>query len=132
MNTAQELRAHILGQSTLRTQDVECPEWGCTITIREMSGKDRDAWEASLNVRGKVDISNIRARLVSFTAVKDGVRIFSNEDAVQLGNLSAKALDRCVKVAQELNALTEKELDAAKENSSGDPSADSTSGSQPT
>ena len=64
-------------------------------------------------VGGKgANLDNIRARLVSFTAVDDaGKRIFTNEDAIALGQKSATALERCVKVAQKLNRLTEEELD---------------------
>ena len=42
---------------------------------------------------------------------EQGKRIFNNEDAVELGKKSATALERCVKVAQKLNRLTEEELD---------------------
>lgn len=131
---ATQLRAQILGQNQLKTVAVECPEWGVTVHIREMTGKDRDAWEQSLQgTRGKVNIENIRARLVAFTAVDaEGAKVFSPKDAEALGELSAKALSRCATAAQKLNGLTEDDLEEAKGNSSGVPSADSTSNSQAT
>ena len=133
MNAA-ELRAQILGQKTLNVVAVPCPEWGCTVHIREMTGKDRDAWEQSLQgTRGKVNIENIRARLVAFTAVdEEGVKVFTPKDAEALGELSAKALSRCATAAQKLNGLTEDDLEEAKGNSSGVPSASSTSTSPDT
>lgn len=131
---AQQLREAILSQRTLRRQEVHCPEWGVTFFIREMTGTERDEWDQSLTRgNGKVDISNIRARLVAQCAVDtEGNRIFSMADAVALGQVSAKALDRCAKVAQKVNGLTEDDLEDAKGNSSGVPSADSTSNSPAT
>lgn len=131
---AQQLREAILSQRTLRRQEVQCPEWGVTLFIREMTGAERDEWDQSLtNGKGKVDIRNIRARLVAQCAVDaEGGRIFTQADAEALGAVSAKALDRCAKVAQNLNGLGESDLEEAKGNSSGVPSADSTSNSQAT
>jgi len=131
---AVELRAQILGTKKLMVVPVVCPEWGVTVHIREMSGKDRDAWEQSLQgTKGKVNIENIRARLVSFTAVdENGDKVFTAKDAEALGELSSKALSRCATAAQKLNGLSESDLEDAKGNSPGVPSADSTSSLQAT
>jgi len=105
-------REAILGALDLKKELVKVPEWGGEVYISMMTGEARDAWEQGL-VGGKgANLDNIRARLVSFTAVDDaGKRIFTNEDAIALGQKSATALERCVKVAQKLNRLTEEELD---------------------
>jgi hypothetical protein len=102
----------ILSAVDLKKELVKVPEWGGEVYISMMTGEARDAWEQGL-VGGKgANLENIRARLVSFTAVDEqGKRIFNNEDAVELGKKSATALERCVKVAQKLNRLTEEELD---------------------
>jgi len=105
-------REAILSAVDLKKELVKVPEWGGEVYISMMTGEARDAWEQGL-VGGKgANRDNIRARLVSFTAVDDqGKRLFSNEDAIVLGQKSATALERCVKVAQKLNRLTEQELD---------------------
>jgi hypothetical protein len=105
-------RDAILGAVDLKKELVKVPEWGGEVYISMMTGEARDAWEQSL-VGGKgTNLENIRARLVAFTAVdEEGKRIFTNEDASSLGQKSATALERCVKVAQKLNRLTEQELD---------------------
>jgi hypothetical protein len=110
-------RDAILSAVDLKKELVEVPEWGGEIYISMMTGEARDAWEQSL-IGGKgTNLENIRARLVSFTAVdEDGKRIFSNQDAELLGNKSSTALERCVKVAQRLNRLTEQELDNLSKN----------------
>ena len=105
-------------RGALKFQDVEVPEWGGTVRIREMTGAERDAWEQSLvGAKGKVNIENVRARLVSRTAVdENGVRIFSDQDAEDLGQTSAAGLERLAKVAQKLNMLSESDLEEAKGN----------------
>lgn len=122
-------RDAILSKNSLRHEDVEVPEWGGVVRVREMTGAERDAWEQSLvGARGRVNIENVRARLVARTVVNDaGGRLFSDADADALGALSAVALERVAKVAQRLNRLTEEDLEDAKGNSVAAQSGASTS-----
>ena len=110
-------RDAILKADDLKKELVKVPEWGGEIYISLMTGASRDAWEQSLTSSKAVNLANIRARLVAFTAVdENGVRLFSNDDAELLGQKSASALERCVKVAQKLNRLTESELEDLSKN----------------
>lgn len=113
-------REQILGAVTLRTEDVEVPEWGGVVRVSEMTGTSRDAWEQSLVPRetgGPANIANIRARLVAACAVDDkGRRLFTDVEAEELGQKSALALERIAKVAQRLNGLTADEVETAKGN----------------
>jgi hypothetical protein len=110
-------REEILKASDLKKELVKVPEWGGEIYISMMTGASRDAWEQSLMATKGVSLDNIRARLVAFTAVgEDGKRLFNNEDALLLGEKSATALERCVKVAQKINRLTESDLDELVKN----------------
>lgn len=110
-------RDAILGANDLKKELVKVPEWGGEIYISMMTGKSRDAWEQSLVSSKGNNLDNIRARLVAFTAVdEDGKRIFSDDDAYDLGQKSASALERCVKVAQKLNRLTESDLEDLSKN----------------
>jgi hypothetical protein len=110
--------AILASRNTLRSEDVEVPEWGGIVRIREMTGSERDAWEQSLvGAKGKINIENVRARLVSRCAVDEsGARLFSDEDAEALGQTSAAALERVARVAQKLNKLSETDLEEAKGN----------------
>lgn len=109
-------REAILGAVDLKTEVVEVPEWNGSVILAVMSGAARDAWEAALvGPGGKVNTANIRARLVAACAVDEhGNRLFSDADAEALGAKSAAALERCAKVAQRLNKLTEADLEDAK------------------
>lgn len=126
-------KSAILSADDLKTEDVEVPEWGGAVRVRAFSGRERDAFEASL-VRGdgkdrKVDLTNMRARLVALTVVDEtGQKLFTHEDVDLLGAKSGAALDRVFAVAQKLNGLSAADVEDLTKNSSGAPSADSTSG----
>ena len=127
-------KSAILAADDLKTEDVEVPEWGGTVRVRAFSGRERDAFEASL-VRGdgkdrKVDLTNMRARLVALTVVDDsGQKVFTQDDVDLLGAKSGAALDRVFSVAQKLNGLSGADVEELTKNSSGAPSADSISAS---
>ena len=124
----------ILAAQDLQTEDVEVPEWGGAVRVRSFTGRERDAFEASM-VRGdgrdrRVDLTNMRARLVGLTVIDEsGQRLFTDEEADLLGAKSGAALDRVFAIAQKLNGLSGADVDELTKNSSGVPSAVSTSAS---
>lgn len=109
-------RDQILECSDLKKEEVQVPEWGGSVFVREMSGEDRDAWEASLiNEKGTTNLKNIRARLAAFCIVdENGNRIFTDDDIELLGKKSGKALERVTAACQKINKLTNKELEEVK------------------
>ena len=124
----------ILAAQDLQTEDVEVPEWGGAVRVRSFTGRERDAFESSM-VRGdgrdrKVDLTNMRARLVGLTVIDEtGQRLFTDEEADLLGAKSGAALDRVFAIAQKLNGLSGADVEELTKNSSGVPSAVSTSAS---
>ena len=124
----------ILTAIDLQTEDVEVPEWGGAVRVRSFTGRERDAFEASM-VRGegrdrKVDLTNMRARLVGLTVIDEtGQRLFTDDEVDLLGAKSGAALDRVFAVAQKLNGLSGADVEELSKNSSGVPSAVSTSAS---
>lgn len=110
-------RAAILAADDLAKETVSVPEWGGEVIISTMTGTARDAWEQSIAGDGKPNIANIRARLLSFCAVDEsGKRLFSEADVDALGAKSGAALDRCVRVAQRLNKITEEAVKESRGN----------------
>lgn len=98
----------------LDTRDVSVPEWApadmsaedaatLTVTVRALSGKQRDAFEASLVKRegskAKPDYVNIRAKLVALCMVAGPDDPPWSETV--LGASNAAALDRVFTVCQE-------------------------------
>ena len=118
-------REDVFAAADRATEDVEVPEWGGTITVRALSGTERDKYEASMvryrrNAQGGVEIEsvetdNLRARLVSQSAVdEEGNRLFKEADVLGLRDKSAAALDRVFQAAQRLSHLTERDVEALK------------------
>lgn len=127
-------KTSILCADDLQTEDVPVPEWFGSVRVRSLNGRERDAFEASM-VRGegknrRVDLTNMRARLVGLTVIDEsGQRLFTDDEVDLLGAKSGAALDRVFAVAQKLNGLSSTDVDELTKNSSGVPSAVSTSDS---
>lgn len=125
-------RDAILNASDIETEDVEVPEWGGTVRLQALSGHERDRFEASLQDQktGKVDTSNVRAKLIALCAVnEDGTKTFKPIEAAALGKRSARALDRLVAVAKRLSGIDDKDIEEIEKNSESDQSDDSGSSS---
>jgi hypothetical protein len=115
----------------LRTEDVPVPEWatedmtaeevaGLCVTVRAMTGKQRDAFEASLvsgeGKKRKADLVNVRAKLVAMCLVNEPGDAPLTE--FQLGALDAAGLDRVFVVCQRLAGLTPEDVEELEKNSS--------------
>lgn len=112
------LKDQILKADDLKRAPVEVPEWGCTVHVRAMSGRERDAWEQWL-VDSKAKRDNVRARYCCLTLVDEkGGRLFSDtdEDIEALGAKSAAALDRVFSAALALNAMSADEQESLEGN----------------
>jgi hypothetical protein len=125
-------RDMILKADGLRTEEVPVPEWGGSVLVRELRGRERDEWEASLAVqRGRQmvpDVANMRAKLVARTVIgDDGEPVFSQQDVNALGELSAAALDRVFEVASKLSGLNADAVETGKASSATAPNGGSTS-----
>lgn len=119
-------RDAILKASALKTEDVPVPEWGGSVLVRELRGRERDEWEASLTVqRGQQvvpDSANMRAKLAARTIVDpDGEPLFTQQDVAALGELSAAALNRVFDVASRLSGLGPAAAEDAGKNSAAAP-----------
>lgn len=122
-------RDSILKADDLKKQLVEVPEWGGSVYVRTLTGTERDNFEQSIiEAPGKMNMANLRARLVSKVLVDDkGQRLFTNADAVELGTKSASALDRIFTIAQKMNGMSTADVEEMVKNSGAAPSGGSTS-----
>ncbi len=110
-------RAQILSAEDLKSERVKIPEWDGEVIVRELTGTERDHYEASVvktnGMQVSIDSSNMRAKLVALSCVdKEGARLFTEEDVVALGKKAASALDRIVDVARRLSRIGEEELES--------------------
>ncbi|WP_461367541.1 hypothetical protein [Candidatus Darwinibacter acetoxidans] len=117
-------RDAILQAEDLPCELVEVPEWSGSVYVRALTGIERDAFEQSVvEQKGKstkMNLRNIRAKLVALTAVdEEGKRLFTDDDAALLGKKSAAALDRVFDVAQRLSGLRQEDVEELAGNSEG-------------
>lgn len=110
------LRDSILAVDDLPREAVFVPQWDQTVYVRAMTGTERDTYEADLiankDLPMRERLRNMRANLVVLTAVdENGDRIFSDDDIEAVGRKSAAALNLIVETAQQLNALTDNEIE---------------------
>ena len=113
-------------QSAARRQvEVEIPELDAAFILREMSGTERDKFEAGAFVEtdGKrsVNVVYLRARLVALCLVgEDGDRLYADDEVSQLSDaVPASILQKLFEAAQKLNGLDAAATEAALKNSGG-------------
>jgi hypothetical protein len=125
-------KADILAAQDLQYEDVAVPEWGGTVRVRGLTGRERDAFEAAVaSARGKdvkLNLQNVRARLAALSVVDaDGARVFDERDINALGDKSAQALERVFQAAMRLSGLTPGDVKDLTENLDEGQSEDSIS-----
>lgn len=125
-------RDQILQASDIKTEAVDVPEWGGTVMVRGLTGKQRDGFEQEITqhkgAKTTVNLANARAKLVQLSVIgDDGALLFSREDVAALGAKSASALQRVFDVASRLSGLSTADMDELTKNSASDQSGDSLS-----
>ena len=109
-------RSALLAATAIPREAVPLPELGGVVYVRGMTGSERDAFEVSL-VQGRgrkreVNLRNLRAKLVAYCTVDaQGVRLFTDADVEQLGQVRADVVNRIYTVAQRLSGITEEDAD---------------------
>lgn len=111
-----DLRGKILAADDLKRELLTIEEWGETIYVREMTGTERDEYEAGLmQLQDKPlveRLENMRARLCVLTVVDEhGTRIFNADDVEALGAKNGAVLTRISDLAALINRLDVREVD---------------------
>jgi hypothetical protein len=125
-------RDQILAAKLPEAVEVDVPEWGGTVLVRGMTGKERADYVATtVLTRGRqtvTDWSNLQAKLVGRCIVdEDGKRLFADADIEELGNQSAAALERVFDVAAKASGLSNEDMEQLAGNSAAAESGASTS-----
>jgi hypothetical protein len=118
-------RVAILAAVDIHTETVSVPEWGGSVTVRGLTGTERDAFEQRCH---ETSYANVRANLLAFSLVdENGKRLFSLEDVQALGAKSAAPLDRLFDVARRLSGIGQREVKELVGNSEPDRNGATTS-----
>jgi len=102
----------ILAQNDLQTEDVEVPEWGGYVRVRELTLFERskltDLYEQDIPEYQKHP--KCLVAILSMGAInEDGAHLFSEEEAENLINKNPRVIDRICKVISKLSGMTGKE-----------------------
>ena len=108
--------AEILGAQDIIEELLEVPEWKGTVRVRGLTGRERDAYEASLlDQRGrntKANLINARTKLVVLSVRNaDGSRMFTESQISELSAKSASPLDRIWKKARDLSGMSDEDVE---------------------
>lgn len=101
--------AILRGVQAFHTDEVDVPEWGGTVRIREMSAAMRDAFEVAM--AGAVQSPQRAPRSwrawVAANSIVDaeGVRLFGDADIEQLAEAAASAMDRIFEAVLKLSGI---------------------------
>lgn len=111
-------REEILSKEDLPKEEVEVPEWGGSVFIRGMNGKERDEIETLFMAAQKKDsLKGIRAYLICMVTMdENGNHLFEKKDAEALSEKSGLALDRLFNVALKLSGMSPDSLERAEKN----------------
>jgi hypothetical protein len=109
-------RDAILKIDDIKTEEVEIEEWGGSVLVRGLTGRQRDDFEGSiLEMRGKrmvPNVANIRAKLTVRCVVDEaGKRLFTDAEADKVGEKSAAAIDKIYDVAARLSGLSDADVE---------------------
>ena len=111
----------ILSADDLTVELVEVEEWGGSVRIRTLTGRERDRLEADLlgsKKNGQVNLDNVRAKLVVATAIdEEGNPLFQPGAEEELGKKSGAALTKVATVAQRLAGLNTADVEELAKNS---------------
>lgn len=125
-------RDDILKADDIKTERVEVPEWGGTVIVKSLTGRQRDEFEGSMieQRRGKavMNTANMRAKLVAWACVDEsGERLFTNADITDLGEHNAAPVNRIYTVAAKLSGLSDDDVDEMVGKSEGSRGSSSSS-----
>lgn len=107
-------RDQILGALALKSEDVEVPELGGVVRVREMTAGEQEVYATLVQAEnGGVDLRNYRAKLISCCACDaSGNLLFAPGDVEALTRLAAEPIDRVWTAAARLNKLLSGDMEA--------------------
>src|SRR5262245_42675456 len=114
-------KEQILKSDDLKHEDVEVPEWGGKVRVRELTACDRERFERGVSAAGNnpVGISkqlgDLRASLVA-SCLRDpntNERLFGDSDVAKLNEKSSLVISRLFTICTRLSGISQEVVDAA-------------------
>lgn len=131
MLTREQLLDH--ARDRLLRESVDVPELGGEVMLWEMTGAERNGYDAALSKLGKsADLDDTWRTLLLVRAIKNeqGEPMFTTADVGRLGEaLPARAIPRLWAIAARLSGLTIEDVEDLRKNSASGSEGGSASGS---
>ena len=107
-------REQILVGVPLASADVEVPEWGGVVRVREMTAGEQQTYATLLlDEEQRLDLTNYEAKLLTCTVCDEaGALLFTPGDIGALSRLAAEPIGKLWKIAASLNHFAVGELEA--------------------
>ena len=123
-------REAVLQANDETIEELDMPEWGFKVHIRTLRARERDVfYKSCVGKDGRQQYpENMHARFCALVLCNEsGDRLFSDQQVAQLGNKSARALDRIFDAGQKLNKMNSDAVEEAEKNLEAATSGDSPS-----
>lgn len=124
-------RDQILGAQDLKREQVDVPEWGGAVLVREMTAAERISFEQDVMMSGGVGQlpPDVVGRVAAWCIIDEaGRRVFTDADIEALGGKSTDAILRVFKAIMRLSAFAPEDAEELRKNSESGQSADSGTG----
>ncbi len=93
-------REQIVGICDWEIELIEVPEWNGSVYVRSVPSRVRSLFEAESVAGDKSNLKTLRERIVSQALCDEqGARLFDDTQVSQLGEKSAKVIDRLFDIA---------------------------------
>ena len=110
------LRDKILNAKDIDEKIVEIKEWGCSVMVRSMTGKERAVFLKNTSNGETLDFEKMYPELVIATCYDPETKekVFEKTDRDVINSKSASAIEKIAKVALEISGLGEGSQDKIK------------------
>jgi len=103
-------RNDVLQAEDFETREVEVPEWGGTLLVRELSADEVERIGfGQMDSKGNRDLrkaKGLRMRVISWAAIaEDGTPLFNKGDVEKLAKKSSRAIGRVFDTIQKLSGI---------------------------
>ncbi len=115
----KHLTAKDILNAKLNSRQINIPEWGGVVFIREPTGYERGEYEILVsNASGDDEILKEIRGICAAKCITDsnGKRLFTDDQIDKLNETSANALDRVIDAYREIALLEEREITNAAKN----------------
>lgn len=110
-------RASILAAKDIITETFPIPQWGGDVTIRMLTGEQREELESRIQTFKSGAKKSVRALAAVYSLVgEDGAPLFTQSDVAELAAKSGVALDTIFDHVLKLNAMTKAEAGELEKN----------------